>query len=706
MGLVSMMALLLACQEGGLAPSEPPPAPAEAAPEPRLNRLADEASTYLQHHATNPVDWYPWGPEAFEKARAEDKPIFLSIGYAACHWCHVMAEESFADESTAELLNTHFVSVKVDREERPEVDALYMQAIHMMGQSGGWPASLWLTPDGVPFYVGTYFPPEPSRGRPGFKAVLTRMNTVWTEQRERVEGVAARVRDGLSTRAQVQLLDAPPADDTPARAAAAALEGWDPVHAGWGKTSKFPSTPDAQWLLGHALWTDDAVLAARVRELLDAMEQLGLRDHVGGGFHRYCVDVRWTVPHFEKMLYDNAQLLKLYAEAAVAFEEPRYAAAAQDTAAWMLRELRTPRGTFVAALDADDSGGEGAYYTWTPDEVVAVLGAERGAAFNTAYRVTPEGNFHGQRTVLRRLEGDWDDPALAADRQALRRARDQRPKPPRDSLEVVAWNGLAISALATAGRLLALPELILAARGAADRVLQAVGPLGQLPRTLAPDSPPGVIADYALLAEGLLDLYEASGNPRYLWRANELAAQAVVRFQDPETGALRLSDGDRDDLFVPHRRYEAGAEPSGAGRLVLVLERLRSLGSSRVPERQIDAALRSADRELQDNPARHPDWVRVLQRRQAASLDVVLAAAGPDDPTLLPYLETWDARVWPTGARAVTLPDQAPNLAPFSSLATKPSGDGVTRAYVCWDGICKAPTESPVVFAALLAAGP
>ncbi len=699
-----VLALALFCGSEGLDASAPPPDSLGESPTATPNRLAGEASDYLRMHASNPVDWYPWGDEAFARARAEDKPIFLSIGYASCHWCHVMEEESFADPTTAELMNRLYVSIKVDREERPDVDAIYMRAIHMMGHDGGWPASLWLTPDGVPFYVGTYFPPEPARGRPGFKEVLTRMATLWTQERARVMDVADKVAAGLQTRTQVTLLEDPLPDDTPQRAVQQAWQGWDPIHAGWGQGTKFPSTPKVQWLLDHAVLTGDAVTIGHVRELLDAMARLGLRDHVGGGFHRYCVDVRWTVPHFEKMLYDNAQLLGLYAQAAVAFDEPRYAAVARDTAAWMLRELRAPGGGFMAALDADDPGGEGAYYTWTPSELTTVLGQERGDAFAAAYWVTPQGNFDHGRTVLRRLKGDWDDPALAADRRALLAARTKRPAPPTDTLQVVAWNGLAISALARAGRLLALPELIAAARGAAEQVLAAQSPDGGLPRTLAPDSPPGVIDDYAMVAGGLLDLYEASGSPRWLHAADRLAAQAVRRFQDPATGALDLSEDGRHDLILTHRRYEAGAEPSGAGRLLTVLERLRGLGSATGAGTTVARALATAGQALARAPSQVPDFVAVLQRYQVQGLDAVLASTGPDDPTLAPFLAIWDARVFPHGMRVVTQPGQ--DLSAFGALANKaPSPDG-TRAYVCWDGVCKRPTDDPETFAEQLRAGP
>ena len=350
------------------------------------------------------------------------------------------------------------MAIKVDREQHPDVDAVYQAAIQVLGGTGGWPASLWLTPDGVPFHAGTYFPPTSSPGRQGFGDALTQMATAWDQERERVDRVAAQVVASLETGTTVVLLDEPPPDDTPARAVAQAWTGWDPVDAGWGRANKFPAAPMAQWLLGHGLLTGDEQTLSRVRALLDAMAAGGLRDHLGGGFHRYTVDPTWTVPHFEKMLDDNAQLLRLYADAAVALDEPRYAAVAQETAAWMLEALRTETGCFRAAWSADDPGGEGAYYTWTPDELVAVLGRARGTAFAQAYGVTEAGTFQEGRSVLRLVDGTWDDPALSQDRGRLAEARAQRPEPAVDPLVIVAWNGLAIGGLARAGRLLDAPE--------------------------------------------------------------------------------------------------------------------------------------------------------------------------------------------------------------------------------------------------------
>jgi uncharacterized protein YyaL (SSP411 family) len=409
------------------------------------------------------------------------------------------------------------------------------------------------------------------------------------------------------------------------------------------------------------------------------------------------------------MLYDNAQLLRLYAEAAVVYQEPRYAAAARDTAAWMLRELRTPAGTFMTALDADDAQGEGSFYTWTPQELVSVLGPERAEVFATAYQVTATGNFHQGSTVLRRRQGTPDDPGLAKDREALLAARDQRPRPSFDTLEVVAWNGLAIGALARAGRLLGDPDLTAAAVTAADHLLASRDPDGGLARTLSPGSPPGIVDDYAFLAEGLLDLHESTGAPRFLTAADDLASQALRRFQDPVTGTINLSERGRHDLIVALHRYEAEAEPSGAGRLLQVLERLHALGSETAEPSRSDAALRTAGSWLSKSPSRVPDFLAVLEGQQRKSLQVVLATTGPDDAPLAPFLQVYDSQVHPYGHRFIVTPKTTPKtipLAAFPALANKLPTDQTTQAYVCWDGICKLPTSDPQVFLAQLAAGP
>ncbi|MCK6525647.1 DUF255 domain-containing protein, partial [Myxococcota bacterium] len=488
-----------------------------ASPNPRLS---ESSSLYLRQHAMNPVDWWPWGDAAFDEARRRGVPVFVSIGYSACHWCHVMERESFEDEAIAAFLNERFVCVKVDREERPDVDAVYMDALAVIGVPGGWPASLWLTHERAPFYAGTYFAPVPAFGRPGFRQVLEAVDRVWREDPARVLEASGNVRGRLIARAEVARRH----EDLPLElvvAAARALEeGWDAERGGWGRGHKFPMPGRVELLLATGLALKDARALELARAALTAMVEGGLQDQLGGGFHRYCVDPAWTVPHFEKMLYDNAQLLGLLARGAVAFDDPRLARDARATARFLLDELMTPSGGLGASLDADSGGEEGSYYTWTPTELHSLLQPSLAEAVCAAYGVTAEGNFDGATVLTRRGR---DDQGLDEARATLRAARARRVAPGRDDQVIVAWNGLAVGALADAGRLLDDPELVAAAARLGETLLGRLVD-GRLPRTLAPDSPPGVLEDYAFLAEGLLAVFSATGAPWAVAGAEALTA--------------------------------------------------------------------------------------------------------------------------------------------------------------------------------------
>ena len=646
---------------------------------PFQNRLADARSPYLRKHGANPVDWYPWGPEAFEEARRRGVPVFLSIGYAACHWCHVMEEESFEDVATAAFLNQHSVAVKVDRETRPDVDALYMDALRAMGNDGGWPASLWLDAEGVPFLGGTYYPKEARYGRPSFLDVLSEMSEAWQQDRAGVEGRLAQVAEVLQDRA------APPGSfegvlgETLALGVEQVQLAWDERHAGWG-AKKFPRAPAVRFLLEHGFETGDEELSGKARAMLHAMDRGGLHDHLGGGFHRYTVDRTWTVPHFEKMLYDNAQLLRLYAVGAVMLDEPRFEQVARDLVGWLERELRSPDG-FMSSQDADSGGEEGTFYVWTSAQVRAVLG-EDAEAFLVAYGVTEEGNFEGAN-VLVRVDGDPD--AFAEQRAALYEARREREPPPTDDKVVVAHNGLLIGALATAGRVLDEPRWVSLAAETAEVVL-ASRVDGVLPRLVGPGSPPGVLEDHAFVAEGLLDLYEASGDVLWLLEAREVAAVTVERFGD-SAGGFFLSAADAD---VPLRRKTVadGAEPSGYGRAVRVLQRLEAYGADVGGD--LEAAFGAAGADLERGPGSCPTLLSALQRATTPSREVVLVASSARRDELA----AWRAVVpWAPGLHlAVGVEEE--RLDAFSALAGKVAGpDGAPRAYVCTDKVCAAPAD-------------
>jgi uncharacterized protein YyaL (SSP411 family) len=546
------------------------------------NQLALEASPYLRQHADQPVDWLPWGAPAFERARRENRPVLLSIGYAACHWCHVMAQESFADPRIAALLNEHFVAIKVDRQERPDVDELYQRVVQLMGEGGGWPLTVFLTPQQEPFFGGTYFPPEERYGRPGFARLLQGLARAWRERPQEVEANCAQFLRGL--RETDEQLFAPvgvPPGDLPAEAAAAFAAATDPVHGGLGsKAPRFPNASCLDLMLRVQARGADPALRPALARTLDAMAAGGLRDQLGGGFARYSVDERWAVPHFEKMLYDNAQLVKLYADAARATGHAPWLAVAQEAGTDVLRELRQAGGGFCASLDADSEGEEGRYYLWTPQQIEAVLGAEDGAFACAAYGVDAQGNFAGGRTVLaRRAPLDAAQAArLAPLRERLRQARTARPQPARDDNIVAAWNGLMIQGLCALWQAGGGAPYLEAARAAADFIGSALGRSGDgLARAgcAGQAQGEGFLDDYAEMAHAHFDLYESAFDPADLARGLALAEQILARFWDE---GLYYTPAGADPLVHRPLAPLDGACPSGLSSGVLALLRAHALG--------------------------------------------------------------------------------------------------------------------------------
>ncbi len=699
------MILLLACLEA----QEVTPAPVELGTSevipvgyrvatvdtlegPFLNRLAEASSPYLQQHANNPVDWYEWGPEAWARARELEVPIFLSIGYAACHWCHVMAHESFEDPKVALFMNEHFVNIKVDREERPDVDGVYMQAVHALNEgNGGWPASIWLETDLRPFHAGTYYPSEPSYGRPSFIQMLELVDSIWRTDRARIRRVAESVEAGLTAEAIPARAELP-GTDLGAITADQMRAQWDPVNQGFGPDKKFPMAPRLDFLLAHAARTDDVDTQGLVRGALTAMADGGIHDHLGGGFHRYTVDPAWTIPHFEKMLYDNAQLVGLYAQASVVLGQQRYAEVSRDTATYLIRDMQDASGAFYSSEDADSAGEEGSFYVWTPTEVVAVLGPEEGPRFNAAFGVTEEGNFEHGTTVLTR-QGDED---FAEARLLLFTHRLGRTPPPTDTKQVVAWNGLAIGGLALSGRLLDEPTHVEAARRAAEAVLAYQGADGRLPRTLAPNPPEGTLSDYSFFAEGLLHLYEADPDPRWLLAA-ELTAKAMVERFQSDSGGFYEAPEEADELFVRRQDPSDGAEPSGWGRAVVVLLRLHAYGSAVGDIDKAEAALEAAGLYLHRAPYAVPSMVLAHDALRRPSLEVILASPTADDPVLAMFRRAYDNSHRPDAVLGVVTPETATDLAHMTAFSGKVPGAG-PRAYVCVDKVCHLPTEDLAEF--------
>ncbi len=549
------------------------------------NRLTQETSPYLLQHRDNPVDWYPWGPEALERSRSENLPILLSVGYSACHWCHVMERESFEDSDTATYMNDHFVNIKVDREERPDIDDIYMEAVQSMTGQGGWPMTVFLDPAGVPFYGGTYFPPESMGGRPSFRMVMEAVHEAFTTRRDEIDERADRTRSHLG---QIARLEPSPDDLEPAalgRAATGLAESADRSRGGFGGAPKFPPASALEFLLARG--------ETEIVELtLDAMAAGGIYDQVGGGFSRYAVDAAWRIPHFEKMLYDNALLARAYLHGWQVLGHDRYRRICTETLDWALREMRGPEGGFFSALDADSEGVEGKFYAWTTDEVAAVLNdldAAEVEAVLAHLGITEDGNFEG-RSIPYLSGGAMGEapPGFEEARRRLREARSQRVWPGLDDKRLTAWNALMVSALAEAGAVLERDDYLDAARTCADFILNDLTDEdGRLLRTYKDGDARlnGYLEDHAFLLEALIALHEATFDPGYYTAARTLAASMIERFGDSERGGFFTTSTDHEDLVA--RRKDIGDHPipSGNSSAALGLLRLAALSGDRDLER-------------------------------------------------------------------------------------------------------------------------
>ncbi|HKN31439.1 MAG TPA: thioredoxin domain-containing protein [Roseiarcus sp.] len=540
------------------------------------NLLGEATSPYLLQHAENPVHWRPWGPEALAEAKRRDCPILISIGYAACHWCHVMAHESFENVETANRMNELFVNVKVDREERPDIDHIYMTALHAMGEQGGWPLTMFLDPDGRPMYGGTYWPPEPRWGRPSFRQVLESVAAAWRTRRQKMEENGAALADHLARLSAPSPGRALTPDDL-TRVADGLLRAVDPVHGGIGGAPKFPNAPIFRFFWNEIFRRRDPKFGEAVRALLKAMNAGGIYDHLGGGYARYSTDAEWLVPHFEKMLYDNAQILELLALVHARWPDPVFAERARETVGWLMREMRVAQA-FAASLDADQEGEEGAFYVWREEEIDAALG-EASPLFKAAYDVTPGGNWEG-RTVLRRIGArgsDEEEAALAHARATLFALREQRPRPARDDKVLADWNGLTIAALARASVVFDEPKWFADARTAFYFIIRILK--GRDSRLLhawraARPGARGLLDDYASVARAAVALFEGTGYPGELDMARQLAGDALDLFGDGE-GGVYLTAADAADVPSARPRHaHDGATPSGVGLLLEVFARL------------------------------------------------------------------------------------------------------------------------------------
>ena len=674
------------------------------------NRLAGETSPYLLQHAHNPVDWFPWGPDALARARLLDRPIFLSIGYAACHWCHVMERESFEDEPTARYLNDHFVAIKVDREERPDLDQVYMAAVQAMTGGGGWPMSVFLTPDGRPFYGGTYFPDQPRHGMPSFRQVLEGVDRSWREQRSEVEAAGGRLVQGLIDQAPTQAGADDPTSALLETATTAIEASFDPVNGGWGRAPKFPQPMTIEYLLRRHAATGDARPLAVARRSLDAMADGGLRDQLGGGFHRYSTDAHWLVPHFEQMLYDNAQLARVYLHAWALTGDERYQAVATGTLDYMVRELTTDDGAFAASQDADTDGIEGLTFTWRAPEIREVLGDD-AALFSTAYGVTDDGNWEGV-TILSRVVSDPElaeadvGVRLASARARLLERRRGRPQPARDDKALAAWNGLAIAALAEASvaQRVADPPAAAGYGAAAERAAGTIvdgllTPDGTLRRSWKDRRAVGngVLEDYAHLADGLLALYEADFEERWFTTARRLMDRVLARFDDQAGGFFDTAD-DHERLVTRPKDVQDNAVPSGNAMAARVLLRLAAWTGEGSYRDAAERAMRTVVPLVARYPTGFAQWLSAMDLALAPIVEVAIVG-GADDPATAALL--WEAQ---RGYR----PDQVVSVAPDADgsavplLRDRPRIDGRPTAYVCRGFACRLPVTDPDALAVQL----
>ncbi|MFC5177338.1 thioredoxin domain-containing protein [Nocardioides taihuensis] len=644
------------------------------------NRLASATSPYLLQHAENPVDWWEWGPEAFAEAKRRDAPVLLSVGYAACHWCHVMAYESFEDDATAAYLNEHFVSVKVDREERPDVDAVYMQATTSMTGHGGWPMTVVLDHDGNPFFAGTYFPDRPRHGQPAFRQVLEALVEAWTARPDDVRRVAATLRDHLAR--PLATAPAPIGAGEIDDAVAQLARDYDGVHGGFGGAPKFPPSMVLELLHRHGGERATAMLDGT----LEAMARGGMYDQLGGGFARYSVDAGWVVPHFEKMLYDNGLLLGVYARRGGPLGER----VARETADFLLRELRTAEGGFASALDADSEGVEGKFYAWTPEQLVEVLGPEDGAWAAQVFEVTAAGTFeHGASTLQRRLDPEGPGGArLERVRAALLAAREQRVRPVRDDKVVAAWNGLAVSGLCAAGTLLHEPRYVEAAVAAGELLatlhtvdgrLRRVSRAGEVGRHAA------VLEDLGCVASGYLALLQATGDPAWLTRAEALLDDALSRFRADDGGFFDTAD-DAETLVARPRDPSDNASPSGLSATVHALAEHAALTGSGRHREAAEQALATVASLARQAP-RFAGWsLAAAQAMIDGPLEVaVVGAPGPDRDALAD-------RARRTPGAVVLVADTPSDAVPL--LTGRTPVDGRPAAYVCRHQVCERPVTT------------
>ncbi|MFZ5640985.1 MAG: thioredoxin domain-containing protein [Bacillota bacterium] len=667
------------------------------------NRLINEKSPYLLQHAHNPVEWYPWGDEAFKKAKKEDKPVFLSIGYSTCHWCHVMERESFEDEEVATVLNEHFVSIKVDREERPDIDTIYMSVCQAMTGHGGWPLTVVMTPDKKPFFAGTYFPKNNARGMPGLISILQRIAHLWQNNKDELIASGDKIIEAVETsyfahnkgEANREVLD---------RAFDYYEQNFDSRYGGFGRAPKFPTPHNLSFLLRYWKMTGDAAALEMVEKTLDAMYRGGIYDHIGFGFTRYSTDRQWLVPHFEKMLYDNALLAIAYLETYQATGKEQYARVAREIFTYVLRDMTSPEGAFYSAEDADSEGEEGKFYVWTPEEVKEVLGSEEGERFCRAFDITPRGNFEG-KSIPNLIETGLVT-GFGEAGEKLFRHREKRVHPFKDDKILTAWNGLMITAMAFGARVLQDDRYAAAAEKAAQfimgRLRREDGRL--LARYRDGEAAyPAYVDDYAFLIWGLIELSQATFKPDFLKQALELNSDMLKFFWDEEHGGLYQYGSDAETLISRPKEIYDGAMPSGNSVAAVNLLRLARLTGDTGLEETAVKQLRAFGGTVSETPPGHAHFLMAVYLNETSPVEVTIVG----DPGAADTREM--VNQVKSGFRPETLltvkatgkaGEELTQLAPY--VAERQAVDGKATAYVCKDFACQAPVTNPQELARLL----
>jgi uncharacterized protein YyaL (SSP411 family) len=688
------------------------------------NHLAGESSPYLLQHADNPVDWYPWSPEALERAAREDKPIFLSIGYSACHWCHVMERESFTDAVTAELLNRHFISIKVDREERPDLDAVYMDAVAALTGGGGWPLSVWLTPQGAPFFGGTYFPDSPRYGTPSFRQILSALVETWQHHREDLENSARRLvehlravneQDGHPPHSVTDAggsgkLNPPPACGLDTNAATIQREAlahisasFDRVHGGWGSAPKFPQPVLIEYLLTRHAIEPDSEIWTQIERTLDAMAAGGIYDQLGGGFHRYSTDEQWLVPHFEKMLYDNALLARCYLHAWQLSGRRAYKRVAEETLDYLLRDMRHPEGGFFSSEDADSEGEEGRFFVWTKDEIEEALPPVEATVLCKAYGVTAAGNFEG-RNILRQVHLPTDtaeQAVLSTGRARLNEIRNRRIRPGRDEKILASWNGLALAAFAEAGRIMGSQRYETAALECATFLSeQLIHPDHRVSHSWKDGqaSTHGFLEDQALLADGMLALYQATFDEHWFVLAQDLLDAIPAHFLR-EGGGFYDTGLDHETLITRPRSLADSPLPSGNAAAAAGFLRLAAYTGESSYETLWEEAVATVENRLSRAPSAFAHWLTVhfLGARGLQELAVVGASQADDTLALLGVVSTTYYPDLVVAARPPGSITKIPLLAGREPAETGVGGNQPATARLCRRSTCLAPIDDPDV---------